>query len=106
MADTYKTGIFYGYKTKPNEEKQQHSELKKLAEQAGLELIKTDGGETILGKKIEQIRSPGTKNITASELLKKITQINKTPSLQKLETKLELENQKPTLIITGRKTRQ
>lgn len=104
MADTYKTEIFYGYKTKLNKQKQQHSELKKLAEQAGLELITTDNREVILGKKIEQIHVPGTKNITASKLLKKITQINKTPSLQKLETKLELKNHKPQLIITGRTT--
>lgn len=105
MADEEVAKIFYGYMVSPKEENKE--KIKSTADDADIKAEVVDSYEDstsmIIGREIERSEIPGFEKVTAEELIEQIRDIERNKYVRALEKRFNLENVKPTLIISGMK---
>lgn len=103
MATENSAIVFYGYLISP--EKDNKENIEDLADNADIksEVIDAGGEQTsmIIGRKIKKSDIPGFEQITADELIEEIQGIERNKYIEELEERFDLQNVKPTLILTG-----
>lgn len=95
----YKAELFYGYQiTIPNKDKEK---IEELAEATELSITYTpdNPNEAILGKKLQSTEEDNIQHITPETFLKSIRSIKLGSKLKKLESKLNVEDVEPKLVL-------